>query len=817
MQNEQDFIKGAFQSGLNPQQVSQAVRVYRQKQPQRGMIGGIVKGVTQPFVNTAKNIGGAGYEVYRAGKSALGDKNAYVNQDSGDVVQNPFLNEEELTKVSQPLSLQKGSALRQQIGDSANIASYAVPFGKGANIATKALLPGAAVGAMNSATADASLGDIGMGALGGTAFAGATYGAGKFLKKAPNAMRNKSEDVITRGLGNPAKQAKLEQKGGRSIGSFLKQYDILDRSPETAGEVKKAIINQYDDLALKSGKTVPTGKVISRIDSELASLQGGAGKFSDANQSKIEELLRRKEQFLQSVGADATQSPLNTSIKDATLFRREAIDPDIPQSMFNLDAKGSGKAQGAKAMRDILRGTINSSDDRLKQLGLDYGMAKGVEDILTKAQSRVNNRSLISVFKLGSAGVGGMIGGAPGAIGGYLMEQVVNHPAFIKVLSNVLSSGATGQEAVNQILARPEVQQLVLQLASRAGSGASRLGQRELQTNQLEVSPQRQQENPYSPIINPPVKPAYNFKQKVIKRPKNVFSKEQGGGNPFGGMVKKVQDWQAQNRANVSKVNVPDVPQSFVQGAITGAAGFTGLDKKIPIGHEYTPKTNAGKVASVVGSGVGYAAGAGRYIAPAEKFVQGAMNVPKVVKSAPLITKAANVFAQKVVPPVATQMISSAPGAALDSAMNKEKFLPTYAKSVAGGLAGRAIGAGAGAVAKKVTSLMPRQNAFRVPEKTGIEGVLQRGFDLERNFVSATENGNIQPRNVGKYAQKLKLQTSAGGDPTTLFNKEIPLLLVQIPGKIGALKMAPSQIAANTNLMKYITGPANESARALFR
>lgn len=817
MQNEQDFIKGAFQSGLNPQQVSQAVRVYRQKQPQQGMIGGIVQGIAQPFVNTAKNIGGAGYEVYRAGKSALGDKNAYVNQDSGEVVQNPFLNEQELTKVSQPLSLQKDSALRQQIGDSANIASYAVPFGKGANVFTKALLPGAAVGAMNSATADASIGDVAKGALGGAAFAGATYGAGQLIKKLPKSLESKSEDVITRGLGNPAKQAKLEQKGGRSIGSFLKQYDIMDRSPETAGEVKKAIINQYDDLALKSGKTVPTGKIVSQIDSELASLQSGAGKFSDANQSKIEELLRRKSQFLESVGADATQSPLNTSIKDATLFRREAIDPDIPQSMFNLDAKGSGKAQGAKVMRDVLRGTINSSDPKLKQLGLDYGMAKGVEDILTKAQSRVNNRSLISVFKLGSAGVGGVISGAPGAIGGYLMEQIVNHPAFIKVLSNTLSSGATGQEAINQVLSKPEIQQLVLQLASRTGGGVSRLDQTKPQTNQLEVSPQQQQKNQsYSGIISPPVKPAYNFKQKVIKRPKNVFSKEQGGGNPFAGVKQKVQDWQAQNRSNVSKINVPDVPQSFVQGAITGAAGFTGLDKKIPIGAEYTPKTNAGKVASAIGSGVGYAVGAGKYIAPVEKYIQGAMNVPKVVKSAPLITKAANVFAQKVVPPVATQMITSAPGAVLDSAVNKTKFLPNYTKAVAGGLTGRAIGAGVGAVASKVSPYF-KPNVFKSPEKTGIEGVLDRGIKVERNFVSSTTNGDLQPRKIGKFDFKNILKTAAGGDPTTLFNEEIPLLLVQIPGKIGALKMSPSQIMGNSNLINYIKGPANESAKALFR
>lgn len=505
-------------------------------------VGGVVKSIAQPFINTGKNIGGAVAELARkpfidqssVNVDAAIKQSAEVNrklrtttdpiekarllqqsrslsaglEGSGEMasvassVSNPFLNEQELTKVSQPLSLQKGSALRQQIGDSANIASYAVPFGKGANILTKAILPGAAVGGLNAMTAEADPLDVVKGAGGGALFGGATYGAGQLFKRLPGVLSKQSEEVVTRGVGNPQKQIDLAKRGGRSVGSFMKEYNVLDRSPQTANEAKDLIFSQYDDLALRSGKQVPTGKIVSAIDDEIAKLQGGAGKFSDANQSKIAELTRRKEQFLDFAGATAESSPIKTGVKEATLFRRESLDPDIPKSMFNLDAVGSGKAQGAKATRDILRDAINSSDPRLEKLGLDYGMAKGIEKILTQAQSRTNNRQLLNFTKLGSAGVGGLLGGLPGAALGFFSEQLFNHPIFVKALSNTLSAGATGQTAINSVLANPQVQQVIYQLASRAGGEVSRFDQTTPQTRQTtETSEKYQPTSSSTPII----------------------------------------------------------------------------------------------------------------------------------------------------------------------------------------------------------------------------------------------------------------------------------------------------------------------------
>lgn len=54
--NEQEFIKRAFTSGLNPQQVSQAVQLYRQKQPQGNWLTGTRTSVPGKIFEAAGNI-----------------------------------------------------------------------------------------------------------------------------------------------------------------------------------------------------------------------------------------------------------------------------------------------------------------------------------------------------------------------------------------------------------------------------------------------------------------------------------------------------------------------------------------------------------------------------------------------------------------------------------------------------------------------------------------------------------------------------------------------------------------------------------------
>lgn len=263
--------------------------------------------------------------------------------------------------------------------------------------------------------------------------------------------RVSSESLLTRGVGNPAQQAKIAQKG-TTPGQLMKKYNLYDRSPETVAEASKSVLSQYDDLAMKSGQQVPMGQIIKDFNAQIEKLSKGVGGVvSDADKAKVAELIRRRDQLLQASGGmvdEAGQlisSPLQTGVDTLTSFRRRVIDPDVPQSMFGLDARGSGSARGVKLSRDIIKDVINSTDPRIKQLGLDYGSLKELEKVFESYQRRVGNRQLLNVHKLGSAGLGGLFAGMPGAVIGFMTEQFVNSPEFLKYASKILNKTEDSQ------------------------------------------------------------------------------------------------------------------------------------------------------------------------------------------------------------------------------------------------------------------------------------------------------------------------------------------------------------------------------------
>lgn len=259
----------------------------------------------------------------------------------------------------------------------------------------------------------------------------------------------KADKMVTSGIGNPIRQANAESKAGRSISSFMKEYNLFDRSPETAGQVVKDIGQQFDTAAMQSGKSIPTAKIVKAFDDEIAKLSNSNnGVIADATVQKIAELQKRKQMFLDFVVNENT-SPLNTGLDQVTTFRRNVVDPDVPKSEFGLNPRDAGKAGGVKASRDILRKESIVAAPELEKLGLDYGMAKELEKILKSAEARKANRQLFNFTKLGGAGVGGLISGAPGVIAGFTLEQIVNSPWFIANASEGL------KKALNAKLSTP--------------------------------------------------------------------------------------------------------------------------------------------------------------------------------------------------------------------------------------------------------------------------------------------------------------------------------------------------------------------------
>ena len=458
MADIQGFIQAARQKGLSDDIIEQTLNKKGYKMPMS--VGGFVNNIGKSAGNLAGGLASAVFNpvetVKNVGRLGLGAVESLIPGEQGNekyakqavdfyIERYGGIDKIKQTMYEDPVgfladaSMVLGGAgavtkLIGRLGGSAKVGQVANALNKASRIVDPLSIAGKGVGMATKPFSNAFKG----------------VGKGELL----------SESILTKGLGNPMKQAGMKSKYGVTPGKLIKKYNLFERTPEAAQLAKEGVMGAYDDLAMKSGATTELSRVTNSIDNAIKKLSSGANKYSESAQAQVAELMKRKAQIMEMAGA-TTEMPGSTvmmknpsqvtaNISDLTQYRR-SLDTDIPKSMFNLDTKGSGTAQGAKQVRDILRENINASHPSLKQLGLDYGALKDMEKVLEGYQSRANNRQIVNFSKLGTAGVGGMLGGIPGAIAGYATEQVTKSPQFLKAASKGIEMVENGKLRVPKV------------------------------------------------------------------------------------------------------------------------------------------------------------------------------------------------------------------------------------------------------------------------------------------------------------------------------------------------------------------------------
>jgi len=488
----------AKQAGFTDQQIGQYMQVKGVQAPQKKSVGGFASNVVKSGARSIGDLMGAVVNTLNPDM----EKNTVANLGKLAVGTAQFLDPTQMLGTGfEDRARSVGNFYKDRYGGLDKIGNtlYNDPIGAGLDVATVATGVGGALRGAGTASKVAGLTRAGNAFTRAAGFADPFALTGKGISKLASTGRTKfasglaraSDDIVTRGIGNPAQQAKAAQKAGRSVSSFIDQYGLYDRSPETAGKVKSSILNQYDDLALRSGKQVSMGQIMRAFDAEIEKLSRGVnGVVSEADRAKVAELIKRRDMLLEASGATyhspmkapqkltvqsdgvlqmqnqpidpaltqefVSSVPINVGTDTLTNFRRNVIDPDVPMSQFGLDAKGSGSAQGVKRSRDIVKGAIDSTDPRLDRLGKDYGMAKSLEKILTQSDARGQNRQMFNFTKLGGAGVGGIISGAPGVATGFALETMVNNPKFIAGASKTMRAGSQmlNNKAIDRSMAK---------------------------------------------------------------------------------------------------------------------------------------------------------------------------------------------------------------------------------------------------------------------------------------------------------------------------------------------------------------------------
>lgn len=526
-------------------------------QPEKKSVGGFISNLGTSAVRAASDIGKAITSPIQTGKSLYGLGSGLVSK----FIPGRQQSEQNIDNlVSAYKEKYKDGLLNTLYNDPIGVALDASTVLGGAGAALRGVGAAGRVAGLSKAGSTLSKVGTAIDPLVATTKAIGAATRPLFSKIKP-ALLAKSEKMLTAGIGNPARQAKIEAKYGRSVPSLMEEYKLYDRSPETVKQAKIGVGQTIDEAATSSKAKIPVAQVLKSIDDKIAELQSGSGGvISDRTASQIEELSRRKQMFIDSVtpkpntvkpvtrsiGSDPLAKDLQSfmdsnTTKTKTLadplpemqaamskkltggqpavtpgqlreFRSKVIDPDVPKSEFGLNPTDMGRASGVKMARDIFRKEIIKAVPDMEKLGMDYGALTELEKVITDAASRASNRQLFNFTKLGSAGVGAFLGGIPGLIGGFVTEQVVNSPKFIEITSKMLravaeSRGLTGTPG---------------KLFSKTGSTGYLFGK----TGRMATADQKEPISPkveklpqlpetYSPIIQPSAMP---YKVPQIRR-----------------------------------------------------------------------------------------------------------------------------------------------------------------------------------------------------------------------------------------------------------------------------------------------------------
>lgn len=243
-------------------------------------------------------------------------------------------------------------------------------------------------------------------------------------------------------------------KYGTSIVDAIKQYSELKRVPVVAENVVGQSARYWEKVGFNAPKV--TDETAKSIGKNVGNATYNPKQNLDDiyNQSKVvaqgginDVKPTTKVQPFEQIKSTNLNPKVKLSEYDA--FRREAIDPDVPQGAFDQAlSQNKAKDAGAKTARRSIAKKVDELAGT-KGLGQDLQSLYKLRDVFEGYQARVKNRQTLNVHKMGGGILGGSLAGAKGAITGFLVEQIVNSPKGLEMMYKVakgVEKGAFGKK-----------------------------------------------------------------------------------------------------------------------------------------------------------------------------------------------------------------------------------------------------------------------------------------------------------------------------------------------------------------------------------
>lgn len=246
---------------------------------------------------------------------------------------------------------------------------------------------------------------------------------------------NESDNILTRGMGNPRQLEKARGVSPVPMDELFKKYDLYDRTPEAFGDAAKSA-NEMGRSMLEKAPQLDTRRVVNMFDQEIAKLEGSA-KTSTKAKLAMDELINRKKMFLEGIQKNQA-TPLYPGAQQVYDIKSD-FQGDLAPSTFGMPTADIGKNLGVKKAYQTLLSGIEEQAPGIKNVGREQSSLLELRDIAQSSESKGAARQNLNFSKMGSAGVGGLLAGVPGAVAGFVGEKIANSPKFLGGASKGMS------------------------------------------------------------------------------------------------------------------------------------------------------------------------------------------------------------------------------------------------------------------------------------------------------------------------------------------------------------------------------------------
>lgn len=401
-----------------------------------------------------------------------------------------------------PQQLQQTGGVKQAGQDLAGAASYAVPFGEGANVVTRALLPGAISGGLQAASQNN--GNIAAGAAAGATGAGLLHGAGQlvaplfnkagqaadnlgnkliqsqYLVKPSSKIANDIKGTISTlskyGVTNPEQMTQIASvvTGPDGIVNAIKNRAIAQADPVDTGgilDVAKKAINQSSLL-----RGTKTGQNFQNIikNGIYSAAQGGPEGGDPTKIFKFVQDLEGQAADIGGFGANKTEQQL------ASAYRTVATD--LKDRLFSgTDATGAVTRNGADAQTFILSPQQYQQLHQISpQLANDVAGAQTIKQLrsieapfvrASKLATESEDRQSIKPFDWGDLGIVGLGGLHPATLAFLGLKKYANSNMGKRQIGAGLMGAGNAMKAATP--ANSGLQALMDYLGAKAGATAA--------------------------------------------------------------------------------------------------------------------------------------------------------------------------------------------------------------------------------------------------------------------------------------------------------------------------------------------------------